>query len=197
MREAILARHGESEYSVREAVSGEPAVDVRLTEEGRAQARRLGEALADTELGLCVVSEFARTRETADVALVGRDVPRLVVAELNDPRAGEFEGRSLAEYREWRWAHGPLEEPPGGGESSAAVARRIARGFAIVAARPEPTVLVVGHSLPIAYLLGAANRRDPGAKIELLGYGEPHRLSADELARGIERLERWAADPRY
>ena len=79
MEEAILSRHGESEYSVRGAINGDPTVAVALTEEGREQARRLGELLGDEPIELCVTSEFQRVRETADLALAGRGVPRLVL----------------------------------------------------------------------------------------------------------------------
>jgi broad specificity phosphatase PhoE len=60
MDEVILARHGESELSVVGTVNGDPAVACALTAAGREQARRLGELLADTELDLCVTSEFER-----------------------------------------------------------------------------------------------------------------------------------------
>lgn len=193
----ILARHGESVFSVRETVSGDPSIDCPLTEAGQEQARRLGELLRETEIDLCVVSEFERTRQTADLALAGRDVPRLVLPELNDPRAGSFEGGPLSELRSWRLAHGPLDDLPGGGESSAAVARRLAHGFGIVASLPERTILVVGHSLPIAYVLGAADGHGPGARVDLLGYAQPHRLAAADLRRAAERLAAWAEEPRW
>ena len=48
MDEAILARHAESEYSVRGAINGDVAVPVALTERGREQARRLGDQTATT-----------------------------------------------------------------------------------------------------------------------------------------------------
>lgn len=197
MHTAILARHGESAFSVREAISGDPKISVPLTDAGREQARRLGQRLADEPIDLCVTSEFERTRETADVALEGRDLPRLVLPDLNDPRAGDFEGKPLAEYRAWAWENGPLAEPPGGGESRAVVVARVARGYRTLLERPESTILVVGHSLPIAYVLNAAAGRNPTAKVELIGYAEPHRLSAAELEAAAGRLERWAREPRF
>ena len=197
MEQAILARHGESEFSARRLMNGDPAVEVGLTDAGREQAKRLGRLLAQTPIDLCVVSEFLRTRATADLALAGRHVPRVVMPELNDPRAGSYEGGALDDYREWAHAHGPLEVPPGGGESRADVARRLARAYASVAARDEGTILVVGHSLPIAYALNAARGRNPTAKVDLLDYGEPHSLSREELVRAAKVLERWARDPRY
>ena len=42
MQLLILARHGESEYSARGLLNGDPTVGVALTETGEAQARTLG-----------------------------------------------------------------------------------------------------------------------------------------------------------
>ena len=197
MDTVILARHGESEFSAKSLVNGDARVPVGLTAAGRSQARRLGRDLAARPIDLCVVSDFVRARETADLALAGRDVPRVVMSELNDPRAGSFEGRALEDYRRWAHSHGPSDDPPGGGESRASVAKRLARGYAAIAARPEETILVVGHSLPIAYALNAAAGRNPTAKVDLLGYGEPHPLTRAELTRAVDVLEAWARDPRY
>src|ERR687888_196937 len=93
MDEVILARHGESELSVVGTVNGDPAVACALTGEGEEQARRLGERLAEVEIDLCVTSEFERAQRTADLALAGRNIPRLVSPGLNDVRFGSFEGR--------------------------------------------------------------------------------------------------------
>jgi broad specificity phosphatase PhoE len=197
VREAILARHGESEYSVRAAVSGDPATAVHLTDEGRDQARRLGDALQNEPLELCVVSEFARVTETADLALAGRDVPRLVVPELNDPRAGAFEGGPLDEYRAWARANTSAVEPPGGGESRTTLVTRYIRGFRTVLERRERLILVVGHSLPFAYVLGAVEGRAPARSVPLVEYAHPYRLSSTELARAIDNLEAWCAAPTW
>ena len=195
METVVLARHGESAFSVRGAVNGDPGVECPLTELGREQARRLGRALAGEPIDVCVTSEFERTRETAQLALDGRDVPLVVVRELNDMRVGSFEGRDLADYRAWAHGHGPLDEPPGGGESRAAVVRRFVDGFRIVLARPERAVLVVLHSLPIAYVLKAAAGGDPTAFMDAVDYADAHRLTRAELEGAVERLTAWGAAP--
>ena len=92
MKRAFFARHGESEYSVRELLNGDAEVLVGLTDAGVEQARRLGQVLRAEPLDLCITSALHRTKLTADVALEGRDVPRLVVPELNDPRYGPTRG---------------------------------------------------------------------------------------------------------
>jgi broad specificity phosphatase PhoE len=197
MERILLARHAESEYSVRGAMNGDPAVAVALTPAGEEQARRLGDLLAHEPIGLCATSEFARTRATADVALAGRDVPRLVLPELNDIRVGSFEGGLLADYREWAHAHGPEEEPPSGGESRAATVRRYVRAYRMLLARAERTSLVVAHGLPIRYVLNARDGIEPKAALDQVPYAEPFALSATELDAAVAVLERWAAAPAW
>jgi broad specificity phosphatase PhoE len=196
---AILVRHGESEFSARGSVSGDPQVACPLTAVGREQARRLGRLLAGEEIDVCVTSEFPRTVETAELALAERDVPRVVFPELNDPRAGAFEGGEFAEYLTWARAPstGSGDRPPGGGESRRALVARYARGYRKVLRRPEHTVLVVGHSLPTSYVLEALDGRGPSRVIPLIAYAEPHRVSAADLERAVGRLEDWSRAPTW
>lgn len=194
MDRLILARHGESERSVGGLTNGDPTVRVALTEVGREEARHLGRELADDAIDLCVTSEFQRAQETADLALEGRDVPRLVLADLNDIRFGEFEGRPLTDYRAWAHSHGPLDVCPGG-ESRAETVARYVRGYRTILARPEETILVVAHGLPVRYVLDAVAGRNPAAKIEQIPYAEPFRLSAQELEAAVGRLESWTVNP--
>jgi 2,3-bisphosphoglycerate-dependent phosphoglycerate mutase len=196
VRQALLTRHAESVFSVRGLTNGDPGLDVALTEQGRAQARLLGQQLAPTEIDLAVTSEFLRARETADLALEGRDVPRVVLPQLNDIRFGEFEGRLLADYRAWARAHGPEDEVPGG-ESRAESVVRYAAGFRAVLVRPERMILVVAHSLPIRYVLNAANGGLPAPAMEQVPYAEPFPLSAAELTDAVEQLEAWTLAPAW
>ena len=197
MERVILARHGESERSVHGLVNGDPNVSVPLTETGREEARRLGVALRDEPIGLCVTSEFERAQETADVALDGRGVPRLVLADLNDIHFGEFEGRLLTDYRVWAHAHGPEDVCPGGGESRAETVARYVRGYRTILARPEETILVVAHGLPIRYVLDAVEDRGPAVRIEQIAYAEPFRLARPELQRAVARLDAWVHRPAW
>jgi len=197
MDEVILARHGESELSVVGTVNGDPAVACALTPIGREQARRLGDRLADTELELCVTSEFERARETADLALAGRDVPRLLLPELNDVGFGSFEGGTLADYRKWAAANEPTVEAPGGGESRSGTVARYVSAYRIILARRERTVLVVAHGLPIRYVLNALDETDPAPLVEQVAYAEPYGLPREELERAVDRLERWATQPAW
>ena len=196
MRRLLAARHGESELSAKALVNGDPGVACPLTEVGRTQARALGTALADERIDLCVVTEFERVRETAEIALAGRDIPFLVVPELNDPRYGEFEGGSIVAYREWVWARGPLDAPAGG-EHRGDLAGRYGRGLRILADRPEDTILLVAHSLPLAYLRDAAAGTPPRSRMDMIEYAQMVRLDLRELERAVAVLEAWAAAPAF
>jgi probable phosphoglycerate mutase len=192
VRELVLARHGESEYSLKELVNGDPGVACPLTPAGREQARALGAALGDVDL--VAVTEFERVRETADLALGDREVPRLVVPQLNDPRYGEFEGGALDAYREWVWGRGPLDAPAGG-EHRGEIAARYAAGFRMLLERPEERILLVAHSLPIRYVLDAAEGVSPRAKVGLVEYATPYSLARERLERAVDVLDAWAASP--
>jgi len=194
VRELVVARHGESEYSLKELVNGDPAVACPLTPAGRDQARALGALLGDVDL--VAITEFERVRETAELALAGRDVPWLVVPELNDPHYGTFEGGGLDVYREWVWGRGPLEAPTGG-EHRGQLAARFAAGFRRLLERPQKTILLVSHSLPVRYVLDASEGLSPCAKVDLVEYAVPHPLTRDQLARAVDVLETWAAAPAF
>lgn len=191
----VLARHGESELSRIGRTNGDPSRAVGLTEVGREQARQLGRELAGEAVDLCATSEFQRAQETADLALEGRDVPRLVLAELNDIRFGEFEGRLLTDYRAWAHQHGPEDLCPGGGESRAQTVARYVAAYGRLLERPERAVLVVAHGLPVRYVLDAVEGRNPAAAVAQVPYAEPFRLGADELRAAVARLAAWADDP--
>jgi broad specificity phosphatase PhoE len=194
VKELILARHGESEYSLKQLVNGDPGIACPLTPVGREQARSLGAALV--EVDLVAVTEFERVRETAELALAGRELPFVVVPELNDPRYGEFEGGTLDAYREWVWRRGPLEAPTGG-EHRSEIAARYSVGFGTLLDRPEETILLVAHSLPIRYALDAAEGLSPRAKVAMVDYALPYRLSRAQLDRAVGVLEAWAAAPAF
>ena len=197
MDAVILARHGESVFSERLLVNGDVAIPGPLTGRGEEEARALGRAIADDAIDLCVTSEFERTRQTADLALHGRDVPRLVVPELNDPRYGSYEGGLLEAYRSWADAARSDDDVPGGGESRRRIVERYARGFRIVFDRAERCVLVVAHSLPIAYVLAALDGAAPARRVPLVQHAHPYRLSADELDNAVRLLEDWCAAPTW
>jgi len=190
-------RHGESEYSAVSRLNGDIAVAVPLTPRGRDEARRLGEELADESLDLCVTSQFQRARETADLALEGRDVPREVDPRLNDPLIGRYEGGQLEDYRAWASASPSSAAPDPDSESRLAIVTRYAAAFRDLLERPEETILVVCHSLPVSYALGAREGRLPGARMPMAEHAKPYPFTAEELEAAVRLLEGWTASPAW
>ena len=188
MDEIALARHGESEAAANGLVGG----DTPLTPGGRDEARVLGERLRSLPVDICVTSKAARARETATIALEGRDVPVIVDAELGDIQFGDFEGQPLAAYRQWIAAHDPAEAPPGA-ESRVETLRRFVRAFRRLLERRERVVLVVAHGLTVRSVL------DPGPQPVVAGtpYGGLVILAAAEFEHAVQRLERWCESPAW
>ena len=197
MESAIFVRHGESEYSVDLRLNGDAAVDVGLTSRGKEEARRLANELARTDIDLCVTSAFRRTLETADLALAGRDVPRLVLPELNDPRYGRFEGSTLEEYRGWADSARSDARPSDDGESRLDIVARYARALRILMGRSENVLLVVAHSLPIAYVLATRGGELPRPRVPLVAHAALHRFTGRELEQAADTLEAWVAAPTW
>ena len=195
MRRALLVRHAESELGARGLVDGAAGTANPLTAAGREQARRLAERLAGEPIDLCVTSRFERARETAALALDGREVPRLVVPELDEIGFGRWEGGPFDDYAAWAWSAPPDVEPPGCGESRQAVAARFAAGFRRVLERTEPTVLAVVHGLTVRYTIDAAAGLVPAQWVEQIALAEPHELDEAALRRAVEVLEGWARRP--
>ena len=185
----ILCRHAHSTLNLEHRINGDPTIPVPLTEEGRADARRLGEQLANIELDLVVHTRFGRTRETAEIALGGRDVPLEVEPLLDDVKVGELEGDSVENYRAWKRAHTRADAFPGG-ESLDDAARRYADAFRRLAARPERRILVVCHEIPIRYALNVASGSDElDAPAHDIPNATPYLFDPAALAAAAERID--------
>ncbi|MEK8144260.1 histidine phosphatase family protein [Streptomyces sp. M10(2022)] len=94
-----VVRHGQTNYSKRYLVNGDPAKHVHLNQEGR---QSLGHAWATLPLhavATWLTSEFPRARQTTSL-LMGVPAARLVVdARLNELDYGEFEGHPSSNTR--------------------------------------------------------------------------------------------------
>lgn len=153
----VFSRHGHTTYNVEHRVNGDPSIPVRLSEDGRVQAKLLGLMIAHYNFDLCVHTRFPRTVETARLALGDRfdSLPKLEEPGLDDVYIGELDGLTLDEYRGWKAQHTRHDRFPGG-ESLDETARRYAGAFRRLAERPEEAILVVCHDIPVRYLLNAA-----------------------------------------
>ena len=194
--EVILARHGESELSVVGRTNGDPATACALTETGRQEARRLGQMLAPARIDLCVVSEFQRAQETADLALEAAS-PRLVLPRLERHPLRRLRGPCADRLPRLSACHGAGGARAGRGDSRAETVRRYIRGYRMILERPEPKILVVHTGCPCATSsmpTMAGIRPPPSRKFPTRSHS---RLDARELAAAMERLEAWVEKPHW
>jgi broad specificity phosphatase PhoE len=162
----LLARHGQSVWNEVRRFQG--ALDVALSDGGRAQARALGSALRGFRPAAAYVSPMERARETAEIALAGMDVPIVSLPELRELSLGDWEGCTHEEIRQrdgdpYRaWVRAPLDCPPPGAEPLPDVHRRVLLAIDRIAAthRDGEDVLVVAHggviSVYACHLLGCS-----------------------------------------
>ena len=166
-----------------------------LTAAGLEQAHRLRRQLEAEEIALGVATELRRTQDTLELTLQGRDLPMILVPELNEIDFGCFDGGPIDGYRSWAAAQPPTVRPPGGGESRAVAAARFARGLRLLLERPEAVILAVGHALTIRYVLDAVAGLSPAARMAPVEHALPHRLRADEAAAAARLLSEWSRAP--
>ena len=186
----VIARHAESTLTFENRISGDPSVPVALTEKGREEARLLGQQAAHYPLELCITTRFSRTHETAEIALAGRDVPREVEPLLDDIDVGELEGVPLEEYRAWKRAHVRSDDFPGG-ESLDDAARRYAAAYEKLLERPERSILVVTHEIPLRYAINAADgSNDLDGPAHQLANATPYLFDGNALQRAVEQIRR-------
>ena len=163
---------------------------VVLTERGREAAKLLGQQIAHIPIDVCVHTRFSRTRETAAIALAGRDVPFKEEPLLDDIYVGDLEGRTLDDYREWKESHTRADRFPGG-ESLDDAARRYGRAYRKLLERPEERILVLTHEIPLRYAINAADGSDDlDGPTRQLANATPYLFDEAALSRAVEQIER-------
>jgi broad specificity phosphatase PhoE len=188
----VLTRHGESTLNSENRINGDPAIPVALTEKGRAEAQLLGQQVAHIRLDVCICTRFTRTRETAEIALQGRDVPIETEPLLDDIDVGHLEGIPLEDYRAWKREH-TRRDPFPGGESLDAAALRYAQAFRKLLERPQTSMLVVTHEIPLRYAINAADGSDDlDGPAHQLANATPYLFDEEALARAADGIERLA-----
>ncbi|AKT41540.1 histidine phosphatase family protein [Chondromyces crocatus] len=172
----FLVRHGATVLTAEDRFAGE--TNVALSDEGRAQARKLGARLAAEPLRAAYASPLDRCLDTARAvaSLHGLDVQaRDALREISHGRweqqtRREVEQRYPEEYA--RWEEDPYTFAPEGGETGLCVtARALPALLAIVEAHPGEQVLVVSHKATIRLLLSAVLGIDPRAYRDRLDQG--------------------------
>ncbi len=162
----LIVRHGSTAHSAERRLSGRN--DLPLNDVGLGQAA----ALAGRDFGAVdaiVSSPLRRARETAEAIAGPRGLDVQFVDDLAEVDFGAFEGLTMTEAKA---AHpdaaaawlASVDVAPPGGESFAALARRVRRARdAIVAEHAGRTIVLVSHVTPIKTLVRLALDAPPSA----------------------------------
>jgi broad specificity phosphatase PhoE len=144
--EIVLIRHGETEWTLAGKHTGR--TDIPLTDQGREQARTVGEALRGRRYALVLTSPLERAAETCRLAGFGEAAaPR---DELMEWDYGAYEGRTTVEIRRERPGWSLWRDGVPGGETAAEVGERLDRVVAeIRSAAGDGLVFGHGHALRV------------------------------------------------
>jgi 2,3-bisphosphoglycerate-dependent phosphoglycerate mutase len=154
MATLVLIRHGQSLWNLENRFTG--WVDVPLTDQGRAEARRAGELIKDIKFEVAYTSALSRAQETLDIILgvIGQRPPVIRDQALNERHYGDLQGLNKADTAKrygdeqvkiWRRSY---DVPPPGGESLELTAKRTLPFYDRAIAgdlRQGKNVLVVAH----------------------------------------------------
>jgi probable phosphoglycerate mutase len=144
--QVFLVRHGQTEWSATGRHTGR--TDVPLTDEGRAQARRLAPLLAEQRFDLVLTSPLSRARETCQLAGLGAAAQER--AELLEWDYGDYEGLTTPEIRATRPDWSLWRDGCPGGESPLQIGRRVDPLVAELAALDGNAILFAhGHVLRV------------------------------------------------
>lgn len=182
--EILLARHGETEWSL----SGQHTsrTDLPLTEHGRERAQARAPELRDRQFALVLTSPLRRARETCD--LVGLGDRSEVEPLLVEWDYGEYEGLTTPQIREqrpdwWLWRDGCP-----GGEQPAEVGSRADQVLERVRGVDGDVIIFAhGHILRVLAARWVGEEVEFGARL-LLAAGS---LSALGFERETEVIAGW------
>ncbi len=148
--EILIIRHGETTSNAARIVQ---TPDIRLSERGQDQARRLARRLAASGVEQILASDHVRARMTAEAVRDATRAPMEIDALLQERNFGDIRGTRYAELG-GRDIFAYDFAPPGG-ETGAVFEARVDRAWTIVRKRAEKVagrLAVVTHGLVCASL---------------------------------------------
>lgn len=216
-----MVRHGATQLSAEDRFAG--AVDVELSEEGKFQAGRLAERLADDQISVVYCSPLTRTIQTATILASPRNVPVIQRDGLREIHHGHWEGLRRSDVESQfpdeyaAWEEDPFTFAPQGGEAGVnVIARALPVIREIVLEHRGDNILVVSHKATLRLLIssllgfdarGYRDRLDQSpACLNVLDFKDPVRARLmlfndvshyiDQPLRSVERLSKWWDSPK-
>jgi broad specificity phosphatase PhoE len=168
----VAVRHGVTAYTIAKRFCG--STDAPLSDHGVRMAEAAAQRLVERAgVSAVVTSPLARARRTAEIIAAAVGGTLHVEEGLRECDFGAWEGLTFAEAKgrdpelHAAWL-GSEEVAPPGGESFAAVGRRVeAERAAVVSEFTGATVVLVSHVTPIKMLLRDALQAGPGVLYRL------------------------------
>jgi broad specificity phosphatase PhoE len=155
-----MVRHGATQLSAEDRFAG--AVNVELSDEGKFQAARLAERLADDSIAAVYCSPMTRTIQTATILASQQNTPVIHRDGLREIHHGHWEGMRRAdvefqfpdEYAAWE--EDPFTFAPQGGEAGVnVIARALPIIREIILEHRGKNILVVSHKATLRLLISS------------------------------------------
>jgi broad specificity phosphatase PhoE len=154
----IVLRHGSTLWNRERRYQG--CVDIRLSDEGRAQAEAVARALADQPFTAVYASPLARAHETASAIATRHQLPVLTAPAFREICMGLWERQTWSEVQAQfpelyaAWLERPHTVAFPEGETLAEVRERMREGLGhLRATHADETICLVSHGIVIHLLL--------------------------------------------
>jgi len=215
-----MVRHGATQLSAEDRFAG--AVNVELSDEGKFQAGRLAERLADDSITAVYCSPLTRTIQTATILATPHQAPVMQRDGLREIHHGHWESMRRADVESQfpdeyaAWEEDPFTFAPQGGEAGVnVIARALPVVREIVLEHLGENVLIVSHKATLRLLIssllgfdarGYRDRLDQSpACLNVLDFKDPVHVRlmlfndvshyTDQPLRSSGRLSKWWDTP--
>jgi 2,3-bisphosphoglycerate-dependent phosphoglycerate mutase len=174
MKTIYFVRHGETEANTMNLAG----LDTGLTKHGQAQAQMAGDNLWKNykPVDTIVASPLARTKHTAEIIAQAISFPSEAIEydeRVREAWTGDYEGHQLTpELRQLLRDEYLKPENEHGIETAEQVRARIEALLRDLLARPEETILVVGHNFSGRWLRRVINGLDHNVPVGRFENGE-------------------------
>jgi broad specificity phosphatase PhoE len=153
---AFFMRHGQTNYNVKNLCNDNPSKDVHLTNLGKEQTKKAAELFKDKNLDIIFISEFPRTKETADIINKFHNKTIIVDGRINDRKTGGFDGRPSSEFLE-SIKEDMFNIKPVSGESFQDEKKRVVSFLEDLKKTEYNAILVIAHQDTIQIVSGHFN----------------------------------------